>query len=515
MRIAAIQLIIVAAFVIVGWVALWPSRRGLGPFAYHVAALPTGLLAAPVALFVSSVTGRPLDAVSAGVGALVLIALLWVVQFVVLGRKAEGVRVGSMSFLAAGGALVGVGGVLGLLRLTATNYDSISSYWPLGVEMRRTGAFDVIVASSRGALIPSMNAIHVAFGADWAYLVYPLLGATLLLWLGMSLWNGPLAGVGFTAANRTKWLVAGGAVAFLVLEPSYLMNSFMVHSQMISAVYLLIAVTSIWMAVRPDAPDGADVNDAFLILAGAATAGLALSRPDGLAYEFVAVAIAIAALTVSQVRWRSVAAFFGPLLLVVFTVYTAAYLHLGVWKANKLGGKTTLAILIVLALSASGPWLVQLADRLLSIRVRGESFLGVLVPFAAVLMAAALALRWQTAQTALANARINLFGGTGGYYYLWYAVVILFVLAAVSGDALRKGSWTRAPFLGVMLFFVIAGLVHGLSHEGRLGAGDSFNRVVFEILPVVVWFGAAVMARVLGQPAENEPAESDGDAQTG
>ena len=111
-------------------------------------------------------------------------------------------------------------------------------------------------------------------------------------------------------------------------------------------------------------------------------------------------------------------------------------------------------------------------------------------------MASALAFRWHTARTALANAGINLFGGAGGYFYLWYAVVIFFILAVIAG-ALRPGTWTRSAFLSVLLFFVIAGLVHGLSHEGRLGAGDSFNRVVFEVLPVIVWLAGATVAKVL------------------
>ena len=174
-------------------------REGLGAWAYHLAALPIGLLAAPLALFASSVTRRPLDAVSAAAGAVLLVVLLWGVQLVVsagsTGRPtgevaAPGPKPGLKSFLVASGGMVGLGAVLGFLGLSATNYDSISSYWPLGVEMNRTGAFDVLVASSRGPLLPAMNAIHVAFGVDWAYVVYPLLGAMLVSWLGLRCGRG-------------------------------------------------------------------------------------------------------------------------------------------------------------------------------------------------------------------------------------------------------------------------------------------------------------------------------------
>jgi hypothetical protein len=93
-------------------------------------------------------------------------------------------------------------------------------------------------------------------------------------------------------------------------------------------------------------------------------------------------------------------------------------------------------------------------------------------------------------------------------------VVILLVLAALTGDATRTKGWTRSAFFGILLFFVIAGLVHGTSHEGRIGAGDSFNRVAFEILPIVLWFAGAIVARILAPAAEPPDAGSEADTPT-
>lgn len=245
-------------------------------------------------------------------------------------------------------------------------------------------------------------------------------------------------------------------------------------------------------------PTGGGVDRAFLVLAGASTAGLALSRPDGLAYQFVPVVAAISALTVSEVRLRDVAAYFAPPIVLESAVYGAAFARLGMWQASKLDGSAVLAILVVLAGSAAMPWIVAALDDRTSRRVRGERFFGMLVAASAAMMLVAFIAKWGSARRALAHAGINLFLGAGGYFYLWWAVALFLVLTVLSGDALRARSWTRPAFLGVILFFIIAGLVHGLSHEGRIGAGDSFNRVAFEILPVVIWLAGATAARILG-----------------
>jgi hypothetical protein len=165
-------------------------------------------------------------------------------------------------------------------------------------------------------------------------------------------------------------VVAGGAMVALALEPSYIFHSLFVHSHMVSGLYLLMSLTCIWLAGRPDraidrgvpGEGGAEEADAasvtYLLLAGAFAAGFALGRPDGLAYQFVPVAAAIAMLTRSNVEWRQVLAFFGPLLFIEGFVYAATFYELGMWQSAKLSGQTTLAILGVLALSATAPWIV-------------------------------------------------------------------------------------------------------------------------------------------------------------
>lgn len=501
MRTVGSELASIAYFVIVGWAALWPMRNRLGATAYHLAALPVGLVSAPLTAALTTLAGRPLDALGTLVGGLVFVGALWLLQHLIIGPSEEtgaamfgGVVVGGASFAFAGGAIAAIGAVVGLARYTVANADSYVSYWPLGVEIARTGAVNMRVFASRGTMLPGLSAVHVVFGSDWAYVIYPMLALTLLGWLALTLWAGTAEGL----SRRARLLVIGGAAGFLALEPSFLFNSVFVHSHMLSALYLFMSLSCLWMAAKlypagPDEPGGR----ALLILSGLFTAGFALTRTDGLAYQFIAIATAISVLTLSRVRGRSVAAYFAPLFVVVFGVFAEGYLKLGMWQDAKLSGKPAAMILAVLAFSVAGPWIVQAVDRVVPIRVRGERFLGILVAVAAVLVVAVFALKWQSAQLALLNTRINLFQGYGGYFYLWYAVVVLLVISAFAGDMLRFGSWTRWAFLSTALFYLIAALVHGTSHAGRIGVGDSLNRVVFHALPIIVFYVAAVIARIL------------------
>lgn len=497
------ELTAVAFFVVTGWVALWPLRDRLGAYGYHLAALPTGLLAGSLAGTFSTLTRRPFDEWSALAGAVLLVLVVWGIAAAANDPAARGARaagpVGARSFIAAAGAIGGIGALLGFVRLTVANNDSFMSYWPLGVELSRRGVFTETLLRARGPLLPGMNAVHVLTGSDWAYVIYGLMAATVAGWLAWTLAAGPLA----TTPRRNKLLVVGVAVGLLALEPSYLFHSFFVHSHMVSAMYLLMALTSLWAALRHGVdPDAGIPSHAFLILAGVFTAGFALARPDGLAYQFVPVAVALSVLTVFPVRGKSVLAYFGPLLVLVIAPYAAGISRLGVWESSKLGGAMTIAILGVLVLSAAGPWIFHWLDRRLPFRAAGEPLLALLTATAAVLMVAAVVFTWgSSAQAALANAAVNLFAGAGGYFHLWWAVALLLIISVVTGDALRTGSWTRGPFLSIMLFLVIAIVVHATSHEGRLGVGDSLNRVVFHVFPLAVWYFAAVAARIL-TPAE-------------
>jgi hypothetical protein len=90
----------------------------------------------------------------------------------------------------------------------------------------------------------------------------------------------------------------------------------------------------------------------------------------------------------------------------------------------------------------------------------------------------------------------NLFFNGGGYGLLWWVLAVFVGLSVVSGDALRRGSTARFVFLCTGLYFGVASVVHAATHPGRVGALDSFSRIAFHAVPLLLWYMGAVVARV-------------------
>ena len=481
---------------LVGWMALWPTRRQLGALGYHLSAYPVGLLSCVAVTATSTLRGHPLDWTSVALGLAVYVLLGWVTARAAGTGMSDQVRpagVPAWTFAVAALAATGASAVLAASQLTVVSGDSWNSYWPRGLQLARDGVFTAPILAERGVLIPSLNAIHTLFGGDWLYVAYPMLAANMLLLLVYALVRRPGSG----RTSKVGAWVASGTLAFLLTTPLFVSHAFYVHSHLLSATYLLLSL----MAVE-QARSGGDVTPAkrsWLMIAGFSTAGLALTRPDGLAYALIPVLSALALLTAASntSRGRSTVVFFVPMIAPVLLTYLAAFLTLGLWESSKLGGHTSAILVALLAACCLVPASVA---RLRSSRarlMREDWILALTTAGASLVILVVAALRWDMFRLAVLNAGSNLFM-TGAWWHVWYAFAALLLLTVLSGDALRPGSATRRVFLSIALFFVVAVVVHGTSHVGRVGPTDSFNRVAFHIVPVILWYAGMVLHRILG-----------------
>jgi hypothetical protein len=475
----------------VGWAALMPLRQRLGSVGYHLAALPVGLLgwAMVAALAFALEMGLGWALVSVG---------LWVALVAVLGMLAtrnEGMARHPAppwwSYLAVLGVLVAFSWVIAASGITAYSVDGWSQYVPDGLGISETGLTTGRALGHRMVLLTSIHAGYFALGGEFPYVIHPVMGLVTAALVFAGIWWA-----GRRSRIVVRVLVASVVTALLVSNAVYLFMSLYIHSHMITAMYLLASVVAIeratgWLG-RKNGPDGA-IEPAWMLVAGFASSAVLLARPDGPAYSVIPLALAAAVLLRERAPARVTDSYFAPLVVTSTLVTAAAVLQKGIWDSDKLSG----AMLIAFIAGQAVAWVVVrwLACRDLGWIARGTNA----IKLAVGLNIPGLMVVWRRAGdqgvTTFQNMSTNLLQ-QGGYRFVWpYAAGVIGMSLA-----LRPKS-TRHPFTPYLLytifqFFAVALAVHALNQPGRLGWGDSFNRVAFHILPVVYLYAGFYLSEL-------------------
>jgi hypothetical protein len=491
--------------VVIGWAAMWPLRKQLGAHFYHLSALPVGMLSWTLVAAFTSLTGRPFDVASLAIGAILYVAAVSIIGFLAAGPAREAdCSVQWWSYVAMAMAVAFVGGVAAVGRFTIASGDSWGAFWPQAVLLERFGGLTVGIVADRGPVLTSYAATNIVFGGDWVFIIYALTAVDLLALLVSLLLDAP----GWHGGRVARIAVPACAVAILVTNSTFLYNSFYVHSHMVSALFLLLSLGALSKAVDLQTGEPVASARAWLVVSGVSAAGLALARPDGLAYLAVPVLLAVSILSDRAWDAKRSAAFFVPLLLITYTFFLAAFAKIGIWTVSeKLAGSTALIILIGLAFVPFLPVAIRALDERLPFRVGGQALLVIALVVGAVVLSVADAVFRARAIVGLANAGTNLFLGDGAWGYFWYVALVMLGLTVVSGDAWRPKTLSRSLFATIVLFFMVAALIHTILHTGRIGVGDSLNRIVFHIVPVIIWYLGIVVGRILGQMRTVAPGE--------
>lgn len=479
--IANVALVVASLFA--GWVALRPAARRLGAWGYHLAAFPIGLLAWPLAAAIADATGALFGAKTAALALVVLAVAGAALAWAFARGERGGERVPAWTYGAWGVGVLAAALLFARIGATAGAYDSMFHYHSWGIWLRDTGRVTAWIAGSYDYLLPSMHAGTLALGGDWTYVVYPVIALHTLALLGYATWR-TLAGL----PSRPRLACVAGAVALLATTSPFLFNALYVHSNGVSAMYLLLAVVALGGAFGLDAEEPAA---AWGLVAGCAAAGLGLARTDGLAYAFVIFGAA-AVLHLRKPSLRAFAAVLVGYLATLGAVYAEALWRLGLWESRKMDGRTALAMLAAtVAFFALAALLARLrAMRPLALGSRAFLAAGALQAAAVVALAATRPERFAKAVGAMAG---NLFV-VGGHGWLWYVLAGVVAVAVAFRSSWRRDGWETPALVAFVAwqFAAVALVVHGVKHPGRLSTADSFNRAAFHIVPVLFWFATAV-----------------------
>lgn len=528
-----------------GWVALAPLARRLGARGYHAAAYPVGLLGWSAVACVSAILRAGWTWPIALAGAAVFLVAGFALSHAVGAPRGGGLQPVASSggattapaawtFAVTGAAFAAVATALHASGWTSAAYDSIFHYQASAVWLFDTGRFTPNIAGAYGPLIPSIQAAGRLFGLDWVSSVWPILALHVVGWVALETYEAAARTLGRVGRTVLALVIA----LLLATTAPFLAHTLYVHSHMISACYLLLAVLAVRRAFWPmgaaparafaalgesaaASPSGpaptpppapAPVDRAWLVVAGVATAGLVLARPDGLAYAFVVLAlVAIAALERADTSPAAPLTYCAALLAPVAAVYGTAILRLGFWRGPKLSGRMTATLIVALALAglatAAATALARHKPRMQALLGHTGVLLGVVLAADAAVIGL-MAMRNPGGFAAATSNMVGNLGFEGGYGNLWIVAVILVALSLNTWRLWSHWRWPALTLYAVAQFFAIAVVVHGTSHPGRLSPADSFARVAFHAVPLVFVYAGYVIGGLLDTCRGDRDAES-------
>ena len=396
--------------------------------------------------------------------------------------------------------MVGVSALVAATGITLAAYDSIFHYERWGFWIWETGQLHKEIMGSYGSFIPSIHAANRYFGGDWTSTPYPVLSlhVAALFTVAVRAWTRA------RVDSRVSWAITLGFLALMLIAPRYVHHTLYVHSHMISAAYLFLSLFALQRAylggedAHPVAEDGA--HYAWLLVAGLAGAGAALTRADGIAYAVVSIAVATLLWLESGRSHRSQLLFLGAAAVPIAVIYASAYLMLGFWRSPKLTGNKAAAVLALLILGSGMTLVIDRIPRLGPwLRQRGKA-LKLVVIAESVAILGLVALRPARFAESTRNMITNLLQ-TGGNGYLWYFAIGVVVISLVYRGQWRSGRWPAFLLFAIVQFLAIAVVVHGIGHPGRLSVADSFNRTSFHVIPLVFWYAAMVFSALVADYA--------------
>jgi len=490
------QLAFVAVTVATGWAALWPLRSRVGAAGYHLAAFPTGLLGWGLVATAALALRTGYSWLLAGTVLIAFAAAFFALARHALRAEEPGTRpLPAWTFAAWALVLGAFTGAMASWGISVFSHDGWAQYelysWPLF----DTGAGSLVMLGQRMLLPPAFHAAYHLFGGEFAGFVYPVLSLHVAVLVGAVTARAARAAGRWTALALTAVVVTA-----MVAHVTYLFMSIYVHSHTISALYLLLAGAGIMYAHESAqrAGHGAPLSPAWLLVAGTGVAGIFLSRPDGPAYAMAAVLLGGYALVSARADRRGISMLFAPVVVLAGAYTMATIINQGIWTTPKIGAGTLIGFTVLYAVIWALLRFVPFSR--LDWLATGTNTLALLVAVESIALVWLFRVLGEQANTTIFTMMTNLLE-QGGWRSFWPLITAMVIVSVVLSPREGRHPFTTALLFYAAQFFVIAFAVHGVTHPGRLGWGDSFNRVAFHSVPLIfAYLGvyAAGLTRTLG-----------------
>ncbi len=312
--------------------------------------------------------------------------------------------------------------------------------------------------------LPMLHSISESAGRRYLASVAPLFG---VYGLGLFTWFA-WQSTAVLDRRRAMWLTVTSTV-FLISSNRLLYDVFYINTHIQMAVFLLVAIIGGWLAVSRD-------QTGWAFPAGMSLGAMVLFRPEAP----LVVAIVLVAVAASRANWRV-----RLLVTVPVSLVTAVWYGLILWQHVRGGDSISLTAPVfgslVAVFGAVGAVLLGGALRLRPLIRRID--IAAIIGLAAILGYYSLKSPGVLVDSLQATFRNLAYDGL--WLLTWGAALVLLVVAFLVQRIDDHRLWT-VPILGFALLYWLLPLLR----EGawRVGAGDSGNRILAHVLPVVVGF---------------------------
>ena len=368
--------------------------------------------------------------------------------------------------------LIAFGFFLALLLVSYFNLSVVSTdsiiYILTGRRIAYEGLSREVIGAllMRGVYLPQLQAASVFLGDGYLYVAQPGFGftfAVLFYYISHRI-------IGHLLSDK-RLVVALTLLSSLVLFSTYfiIFQIFYIHNNLISAVYLFLAVSAFWLTT-------VEGKKSWMVVGVLALLGFSLARVEAPAFALIFLILMI---SVGQIPYRIRLISILPFLTILFLWYV--YLLLGMGDPTRiLNLKRSLAI--IGSLVASGV-LVVFSEHKLIKRFVLPHLPKIMLGFFVLALIYVAYQKPEYMKISVWSSIKNLFE-EGGWGIVWIIFPFLIVIS-MAGPKIVQG---ELFFYGISSFLFLLLELSYFRNPYRVGWGDSANRMLTHILPIIILY---------------------------
>jgi len=463
------QIVFLVSIYLVGLICMWFSRYYLDIHTLSFLALPIGISLWVIAVAFLIMTPLPLNllTVFATISAfLIFLAFLihnfWPKQIVM--PKPHDI------FLAGGWfavfvVLSVVTVYLNYIHFTSDSfvYEGAGYFLALSQQLDSNHSFTDHLIRTRQIFVPAIHTAGPLFGFEYTYAIYPMMAIWFLGLFASFCWRV------FKFIEVDSRLSIGLVLLVTLTLASmraYVYHGLWVHSNFFAAVLFFITSVTLFFYAIEERRFWLAISSVFLAM-------FALARPEGIVFALIP--LGLFAWRVEEPRKADALLYFGLYLLIAFSWHINSLRIIGIGGSAHLDGRAVLFGLV----ATLSLWSVAYFKP----RFRKINFKSIYVM--TVFMLTLFIVAYIKPNNVIRFLKILMINMSEAYVWgaTWFVLgSLLAILTCLS--RFKEREFLDMPIVAFVFFIFLIGFT---KHPSRIGQEDSLNRMMFHIIPIVLF----------------------------